>query len=519
MFRSFMVPMAALALTGIAGCGMGGSSSAAVGAGAAGGTSTPQRGQLINSSLVATYNTAQLLTLLGADSMGQLLLTLDYSPTCSVSVYHIEYGTVGGRSEATTASAAVMVPAGSSCQGARPIVEYAHGTSPDKTYNIAVLSGNSGSSEGLLLAAVFASQGYTVVAPNYAGYDTSTLTYHPYLVAAQQADDMMDAVAAARSALPTLNTGVTDNGKLYVTGYSQGGYVAMAAVRAMQAAGESISAAGPMSGPYALAALGDAILMGEVNGSATLNIGMLANGYQNTYGNLYSQASDLFASPYDGSVPGLLPSSTSISQIYSQNLLPQNALFSSTPPAAQYASMTPANTPADLAVVFAQGVAASNYLITNSYRLSYLQDEQANPDGGFPSLTSGVTAASPGNALRQDLKTNDLRNWGPTFPLLLCAGQRDPVVFFFDTTLLQNYWAANPPAGPVTVLDIDSAPTANDSYVDEKDGFAAAAAAVEADAVVSGATDGGEAALLASYHTPLVPAFCLWSVKTFFDAH
>ena len=31
-----------------------------------------------------------------------------------------------------------------------------------------------------------ASQGYIVVAPNYAGYDTSTLTYHPYLVGEQQ---------------------------------------------------------------------------------------------------------------------------------------------------------------------------------------------------------------------------------------------------------------------------------------------------------------------------------------------
>jgi len=524
MNRSLVTSMGVVLAVGLAGCGGGTLGQAGPGSGSPGsGSAAAQRGQLINSSQVATYTPAQLLTLLGVDAIGQLLLTLNYSPGCSVSVYHIEYGTVGGQSEATTASAAVMVPAGSgsSCQGARPIVEYAHGTSPDKTYNIAELSGNGGSSEGLLLAAVFASQGYTVVAPNYAGYDTSTLTYHPYLVAEQQSDDMIDALAAARSALSSFNAGVTDSGKLYVTGYSQGGHVAMATVRAMQAAGEAVAASAPMSGPYALAALGDAIFMGQPNGSATLNMAMLANSYQNSYGNLYVQASDMFASPYDSSLPGLLPSATAISQIYSQNLLPKNALFSSTPPAsgAQYAAMTPATTPANLAVVFAQGFAASGYLVSNSYRLSYLQDEQASPDGGFPTITTGVTAASPANGLRQDTAKNDLRDWGPTSPMLLCGGDRDPVVYFFDTTLMQNYWTAHPPAAAVTVLDVDSAPTANDPYADEKNGFAAAATVVEAAAVAGGATDGGAVALLEDYHTPLVPAFCLWAAKTFFDGH
>ena len=60
----------------------------------------------------------------------------------------------------------------------------------------------SGNTEGALIAAMFAAQGYIVVAPNYAGYDTSTLAYHPYLNADQQSKDMMDALTAARTALP-----------------------------------------------------------------------------------------------------------------------------------------------------------------------------------------------------------------------------------------------------------------------------------------------------------------------------
>ena len=93
-----------------------------------------------------------------------------------------------------------MVPTGlgASCTGARPIVLYAHGTTTDRAFNMA----NMQNAETLFLAALFASQGYIVVAPNYAGYDTSTLPYHPYLIADQQSKDMIDALTAARTALP-----------------------------------------------------------------------------------------------------------------------------------------------------------------------------------------------------------------------------------------------------------------------------------------------------------------------------
>jgi pimeloyl-ACP methyl ester carboxylesterase len=509
--------VAALALLVLAACNSGSNS----GMNAGGSPSAPQRGQLLTNppTLLASYGAKDLLGLLGVDPLGQELLTLAYSPVCTINVYRLQYETVGAKSELTTTTGALMVPSGSgsSCQGSRPIVEYAHGTSPDKNYDIAQLSGSNASSEGLILAALFAAEGYIVVAPNYAGYDASTLSYHPYLVGAQQADDMMDALTAARSALPvSLAPTVADNHKLFVTGYSQGGYVAMATHRALQAAGQTVTASAPMSGPYALAAFGDAIFLGEVNLSATENVALLANGYQNAYGNLYTQPTDVFALPYATDIAGLLPSTTPISTIYSEDLLPESALFSSTPPAPQYASITPATTPSYLAVVFAQGF-GSAYLISNAYRLAYLQDQQANPDGGFPTTTTGLPAAAPVNTLRQDLKTNDLRDWTPTAPLLLCGGYEDPDVFFFDTQLMQAYWAKTSPGAPASVVDIDSSPMTDDPYAGEKIGFAAAVAAIEVAAIAGGATDGGHAAVLAHYHAQLLPPFCLASVKSFFD--
>jgi hypothetical protein len=82
---------------------------------------------------------------------------------------------------------------------------------------------------------------------------------------------------------------------------------------------------------------------------------------------------------------------------------------------------------------------------------------------------------------------------------------------------MQSYWAKNSRSAPVGVVDIDSSPTTNDPYADEKIGFAAAVAAIAVAAIAGGATDGGHAAVLEHYHAQLVPPFCLAAAKSFFD--
>src|SRR5262245_5578760 len=198
----------------------------------------PVRGQLLEAppQQLGVYSEHDLIEKITEGEVAQWLLKRTFSPRCSVVVYQLRYGTVGGRGEPTTASGALMIPVGgdAACQGPRPIALYAHGKRNFKTFNIADFNG-SNAYEGVLLGLALVGGGYIVVAPNYAGYDTSTLDYHPFMNAAQQAADMMDALAAARSTLPTL--GMADNAKLFVTGYSEGGYVAMATHRALQSAG------------------------------------------------------------------------------------------------------------------------------------------------------------------------------------------------------------------------------------------------------------------------------------------
>ncbi|HEY8508524.1 MAG TPA: prolyl oligopeptidase family serine peptidase [Steroidobacteraceae bacterium] len=447
-----------------------------------------ERGAPIGSpERVDSFSPAEILALFTGDTFEEIAVALSLAPRCSIDVYQIRYGSVGGWNEQTESSGALMVPTGTdaACQGPRPVLVYAHGTEPERDFNIAAVTAE-GNNEGVLIAAVFAGEGYIVVAPNYAGYDTSTLPYHPYLVADQQAADMIDALTAARSVLPSLTSAVSDSGKLFITGYSQGGYVAMATHRAMQAAGSVVTASGPMSGPYTLSAFGDAIFMGQVNLDAVLNLNLLIEGYQNTYGNLFTDPTEIFANPQAS-----------------------EAVFSDMPPAPEYAGITPPIQPVQFAQFFARGFGPVN-LITNSYRLAYLRDAETAPDGGVPVLTDGLPPANPTHPLRQALKTNDLRNWVPTSPVLLCAGNSDPTVFFFNTELMRAHWAARDPTAPVTVLDVDSPVATDDPFAGIKESFATVKDLVT--------VTEGETGMLELYHAGLVPPFCLRAVKDFFDA-
>jgi predicted esterase len=473
----------------------------------------PPRGSLIQSppARTASLTPATIAAALTNQPGAEYLLDLIVAPKCGIDVHQLQYNTVDPTGAATTASGALMIPTGSDpvCQGPRPIVLYAHGTAAQRSLNLANIS-NEDNLEGLFAATVFTTQGYVVVAPNYTGYDMSALTYNPYLNADQESKDMIDALTAARSALPISSApSVTDSGKLFVTGYSQGGHVAMATHKALQDAGSTITASAPMSGPYAVAAFSDAVFFGQVTRTTPLFLVFTSTGYQKAYGDVYANPADVFESRYLTGIESLLPSAVPRTQLFAEGKLPRDQLFSATPPDPVYAQFTPATSPANMAATFAKGFGSEN-LVTNSFRLAYLQDAQANPDGGFPTVLDGRPAANPANGLRRAFKRNDLRTWLPTAPVFLCGGNEDPTVLFMNTQLIQSYWAANGATGAVTVLDLDRDITSNDPDAARKAAFAVAKDAIEA--------DGGEEAVIEAYHSTLLPPFCLSAVKSFFDS-
>ncbi|HEX4584334.1 MAG TPA: alpha/beta hydrolase [Burkholderiaceae bacterium] len=509
----FLAAGAALLLSG---CG-GGSSTVAAN------TSSAEGALIFNPPFrVASVTAAEFAANLGTTPTGVALLTVSGPPVCGIDFYRIQYYTVGGAGESTTADGALMVPTGLLCEGKQSIVLYAHGTASTKSYDIAdpTTTTNEGSAESALLAAMFAAHGYIVVAPNYAGYDLSSLPYHPFLIASQQSKDMMDALAAARSALGSI-AATGDNGKLFVTGYSQGGHVAMATVRALQAAGKPPTASAPMSGPYATAAFIDAIFYGDVNLGSTEFFPLIISGGQHTYNNLYTSTSDIFEAAYANGIDSLEPGPVPFSTLVAEGKLPLTYLFNSTPPStgnAQldglFVAITPPMTPAAEAPLFALGFGPTN-LVKNSYRVGFIEDALAHPDGVVPTVTNGLPNASALHPLRQAAVKSDMRTaWAPMTPMLLCGGNADPTVFYsLNTQTMQSYWApvlTGAAAALLTVLDVDSPPSGpTDPFAAAKVGFATAKATVFA--------AGGQNAVVQNYHGTLVPPFCTASARGFFS--
>src|SRR6202035_5558201 len=123
-----------------------------------------------------------------------------------------------------------------------------------------------------------------------------------------------------------------DGGSLFLTGYSEGGYVAMATHKAMQAAGATVTASAPMSGPYALEAFGDAIFYGDVDIGSTAFAPLITTSYQKAYGDIYAATTDIYEPQYATGIDTLLPSTTPIDTLFAEGKLPEFALFDSSTP-------------------------------------------------------------------------------------------------------------------------------------------------------------------------------------------
>lgn len=496
---------------------------------------------------ISAFNQAQI------DSAGfGLLATATPKAKCDIKIEKVSYPTLGAAGERTNATAAVMLPSGNSadCKGNRPVLLYAHGTTTDKGYDFSQVgnANNPAVNEANLIAANFAAQGYIVVAPNYAGYDSSDLGYHPYLVAEQQSIDMVDALNSARTIISEQQqannanyNAINDSGQLFISGYSQGGHVAMATARLLESQNKAVTAIAPLSGPYALAAFGDAIFTGNVNIGATRFAPLLATGLNKAYGNIYNSTTEIFSAQYANTQ---LPSSLSFAQLVAAGQLPDNALFQTKPTNNALLDQLPAS---ELPFAFL-GFAADKYLIKTDFRAAYVADALQNPDS-LIAKTGVLPAANPQNNLRKALKANDLRGYVPKMPTLLCGGSQDPTVFYdlntgSMTAIINGVSQQNPAANlNVTVLDVDTRgnrgqvtstvsamsnpwmSTATTDTIQKR--FAATLTAVQnkavADAQAAGVTNptllqqAAGAAVLGSYHGGLVSTACTQATREFFE--
>lgn len=179
-------------------------------------------GEFKASTALGTVTSADVAQALSASSAAALGL----KPAYAVTSYRIEYLTTDADGQSVRASGLVSVPVKPS-GATSPVLSYQHGTI---FHDAEAPSNHAVASE---VAVVLASLGYIVVAPDYVGYGVSKGTPHPYLLSSPSAAAAVDLLTAAKTW--RAHQQVPDNGQLFLTGYSEGGYVTLAAHRAMQA--------------------------------------------------------------------------------------------------------------------------------------------------------------------------------------------------------------------------------------------------------------------------------------------
>ena len=371
---------------------------------ACGGSDDPERGELIEQPTTLTTLTAAQIDAATASSG---LQAISGKAKCDVKVVALNYATVGVKDESTNASGVMLVPAGS-CTTAAPLVAHARGTEVLKTRALA----NPQDPETLLLAAIYAAQGYAVVATDYLGYAKSGYGYHPYLHADSQATTVIDSVRAARKAAGSV--GAQLSGKVMFAGYSQGGHASMAAQRSAERdyGNEfNVVAGAHLAGPYNLSG---SLRTSDAVAGVQFFLPFIVTAWQKVYGNVYTDVKQAFKLPYSNYIENLLPNPT----LTYTTLLTSGNLPNATPNAARDALFQPA---------FLAGAQTSN--------------------------TDPLYLAA---------KKNDLFGWTPKARVLLCGGAADPTV---PPALNQRVMKADFDARGVTnVTSIDVDPAVQAAY-------------------------------------------------------
>jgi pimeloyl-ACP methyl ester carboxylesterase len=341
---------------------------------ACGGGGGDDRGDLLETSqTLTTLSAAQI----DAGTAASGLQPLSGKAKCDVRVVSIFYATVGAKGEDANASGVMLVPAGACATASHPLVAYAKGTDVQKPRTLA----NPNDSETFLLAAMYAAQGYAVVATDYLGFAKSTYSYHPYLHADSEASSVIDSIRAARETATA--QGVNLSGKVMLTGYSQGGHASMAAHRAIERdnAGEiNVVAGAHLAGPYNLS--GSFKLTDAIAGYQFF-VPYLVTAWQKVYGNIYTNVTQAFRAPYAATIKNLLPNPTlNYTTLVTSGALPGGP------------GVSP-NQARDLV-----------------FQPAFINDARTNAD----------------NALFLAAKRNDLLGWSPRARTLLCGGAGDPTV-------------------------------------------------------------------------------------------
>ena len=227
-----------------------------------------------------------------------------------VEIFKVKYRTKF-QGEDITASGLIILP---QTNASVSMLSFQHGTITLASDAPSVQS--TGSFDVLLYSAI-SSAGFVAVIPDMIGFGSSSNTFHPYYVEEPTARAVSDMIVAARELADQKK--LAFDGKLFLAGYSQGGYATMAAHKAIESepvTGMTLVASFPAAGGFDLKAVQE-YLFAQTEYADPYYLAYLVDSYQQYYkeNNLLR---DFFNEPDASAIPGLFDEKHAASGIDAQ---------------------------------------------------------------------------------------------------------------------------------------------------------------------------------------------------------
>ncbi|MDY0254946.1 MAG: lipase family protein, partial [Tenuifilaceae bacterium] len=178
---------------------------------------------LVASEQVVELSKDDILAQLGGGNM--LPDEIEFLIRYGVKGLRLTYTTIDTQGNSVEVSGALLVPIGNFL---KPLISFQHGTITSDD-----LAPSNFGSDADIMAFMLASTGFVIAMPDYIGYGVSKHLPHPYEHRATLAYATRDMIRAAREYFKLNNLEQLD-GKLFMTGYSEGGTATMAAFQLMQ---------------------------------------------------------------------------------------------------------------------------------------------------------------------------------------------------------------------------------------------------------------------------------------------
>jgi hypothetical protein len=270
---------------------------------------TPEPGgeQVLVSSEFIYSNTAQQLRFLIQ------LSGMDVDPNeflYDVEIYRVVYNTSYDGST-ITASGLIAIPKTTEQVG---MLSFHHGTITNREDAPSNFSANDPNS---ISYAAMASVGFIGVIPDYLGFGSSSSILHPYYVEDLTASSILDMLKAAAEFAQQKS--LQFNGKLFLAGYSEGGYATMAAHKAIETDGLdgfNLIASFPGAGAYDLSGMQEYIFS-LLDYNDPHYLAYMARAYQIEY-DKENLLTDFFKEPYASRIPGLFDGQKGADEINAQ---------------------------------------------------------------------------------------------------------------------------------------------------------------------------------------------------------